>query len=76
MNDNKTSVLLQQVGGTHYNKRKIQPVEYIEANKLGFCEGNIVKYVTRHQDKNGAEDIEKIIQYCKFILKFQYGREL
>ena len=61
-----------QVGGTHYQKA-IQPIEYIEKNKLGFCEGNVVKYVTRHKDKNGAEDIKKAIQYLEFILKYQYG---
>ena len=61
-----------QVGGTHYQKA-IQPIEYIEKNKLGFCEGNVVKYVSRHKEKNGAEDIKKAIQYLEFILKYQYG---
>ena len=37
----------------------IQPVVYIHANKLPFMEGNIVKYITRHRSKNGAEDIKK-----------------
>lgn len=36
-----------QVGGNHYKDKAIQPVEYIHANGLGFCEGNIVKYVSR-----------------------------
>lgn len=61
-----------QVGGAHYQKA-IQPIEYIEKNKLGFCEGNVVKYVSRHKEKNGAEDIKKAIQYLEFILKYQYG---
>ena len=61
-----------QVGGTHYQKA-IQPIEYIEKNKLGFCEGNVIKYITRHKEKNGAEDIKKAIQYLEFILKYQYG---
>ena len=61
-----------QVGGNHY-KKTIQPIEYIEKNKLGYCEGNVVKYVSRHQEKNGAEDIKKAIQYLEFILKYQYG---
>ena len=47
-----------QVGGTHYKECKIQPVEYIHANGLGFLEGNIVKYITRHRTKGeGALDI-------------------
>lgn len=64
----------KQVGGNHYSKQAIQPIEYIMANGLGFNEGNIVKYITRHKDKGGAADIEKIKQYCDFILKYQYGK--
>ena len=63
----------QQVGGDHYSKMKIQPTEYIHANGLDFFEGNVVKYVSRHRLKNSAEDIEKAIDYCKMILKLDYG---
>lgn len=62
-----------QIGGDHYAKRKIQPIDYITANGLDFSEGSIVKYITRHKDKGGAEDIRKIKQYCDFILKYEYG---
>lgn len=58
----------------HY-KSAIQPVDYIAANGLDFFEGNVVKYVTRHRKKNGADDILKAIQYCKMILKYDYGIE-
>lgn len=57
----------------HYNRGKISPIEYIEANNLGFEEGNVVKYITRHKYKNGKEDIIKAIKYCEFILKYQYN---
>jgi len=70
------SVLDIQHGGSHYKDKKIQPIEYITANNLDFCQGNIVKYVTRHKDKNGAEDIRKVIHYAQFILKFEYGEEI
>ena len=66
----------EQVGGTHYEKMKIQPVEYIHANGLDFFEGNVVKYVTRHRYKNGSEDIKKAIDYCKMILKLDYGIDI
>lgn len=62
-----------QVGGDHYKNLAIQPVEYITRNKLGFNEGNIVKYISRHQHKNKAQDIEKAIHYAKIILKLQYN---
>lgn len=67
------SALAVQVGGTHYKDFAIQPVEYIHANKLGFCEGNVVKYITRHAAKNGADDIRKVIHYCQLLLELQYG---
>lgn len=61
-----------QTGGNHY-QTKIQPVEYIHANGLPFIEGNVVKYVSRHKLKGGADDIEKAISYCKILLKLEYG---
>lgn len=67
------SDLNHQEGGDHYAKRSIQPIDYIMANGLDFNEGSIVKYITRHRDKGGAEDIRKIKQYCDFILHYEYG---
>lgn len=64
----------KQEGGSHY-KTAIQPVDYIHANSLDFFEGNVVKYVTRHKKKNGAEDIRKAIHYLEMILQFQYPKE-
>jgi hypothetical protein len=64
-----------QVGGNHYRNFKIQPAEYISANGLSFFEGNIIKYITRHKSKGGAEDIKKIIQYAEMILEFDYPDE-
>lgn len=61
-----------QVGGTHYKDKGIQPIEYIQTNKLSFCEGNVIKYVTRHRDKNGLEDLKKAMQYLKFLMESEY----
>ena len=66
----------EQIGGDHYNNKKIQPIDYILENKLPYCEGNVVKYVTRHKEKNGAEDIKKAIHYLRFILAADYGEKL
>ena len=63
----------RQVGGDHYEKCGIMPTTYIRANNLDFFEGNIVKYITRHKDKNGAEDIKKVIHYAEMILEDVYG---
>ena len=67
------SILDQQVGGDHYKKQKIQPIEYIQANNLGFLQGCIVKRITRYKFKAEDEDIRKIIHYAKFILQLEYG---
>lgn len=62
----------RQVAGVHYQKLAIQPSEYIQRNGLGWCEGNAVKYVTRHRDKNGRQDIEKAIHYLELLLEWEY----
>ena len=38
-------------------------------------EGNVIKYITRHKAKNGAEDIRKAIHYCELILQLEYNVE-
>lgn len=69
------TALTKQEGGSHYKDNAIQPIVYIHANKLGFCEGNVVKYITRHKEKNGAEDIRKVIHYCELLLELEYKNE-
>ena len=32
-----------QVGGSHYKDLKIQPIEFIHANNIPFCEANAIK---------------------------------
>lgn len=60
-----------QVGGTHYKRLAIQPVEYIHANGLGFIEGSIIKYATRWRDKGGARDLEKIKHFVDLLLELE-----
>ena len=64
-----TSALNKQVGGSHYRDKGIQPIIYIHANNLGFCEGNVVKYVTRWRDKNGVADLKKAIHYLELLIE-------
>lgn len=59
-----------QVGGQHYKKYKIQPVELYNKFCLGFGESNLIKYSMRHQDKNGKQDLEKVIHYAELMIKF------
>jgi len=59
----------RQVGGTHYNRYEIQPIDFIIANKLDWCEANAVKYITRWKDKNGVEDLRKAIHYLELLIQ-------
>jgi hypothetical protein len=70
----KASAFAKQVGGTHYKDMEVQPLDYILANNLGFCEGNIVKYITRYAMKGGPEDLDKVIHYAELLKEAKYGR--
>lgn len=60
-----------QVGGKHYKNMAIQPIEYIFANGLGFCEGNILKYLSRWRDKGGVEDLRKARHYLDLLIEHE-----
>ena len=59
----------KQIGGNHYKDFTIQPYEFISKNDLSFFQGNVIKYVCRYMNKNGIEDLEKIIHYCELEKK-------
>ena len=67
------SALDKQVSGSHYKDKGVQPIVYIHANNLGFCEGNVIKYVTRHKQKNGKADLEKAIHYLELLIELEYA---
>ena len=58
-----------QIGGNHYKDMKIQPIEYILENNLGYCEANVVKYITRWRSKNGVEDLRKAKHYIDILIE-------
>jgi hypothetical protein len=62
-----------QVAGTHYKDKSIQPWDYIVANKLGYLEGNIVKYVSRWKDKGGIDDLRKARHYLDKLIEVSDG---
>jgi hypothetical protein len=70
------SALDIQVGGAHYKDSKIQPVEYIHANGIGFMEGSAIKYLSRHKKKNGRQDVEKALHFCQLLLDLEYPRPI
>jgi hypothetical protein len=47
----------------HYRRRGIEAIDVIEAFELNFHLGNVVKYILRHGDKGGLQDLEKAAWY-------------
>jgi len=73
MSSPANSALDKQEGGDHYKTWKIQPIEYILANNIQWCEANAIKYVSRHRHKNGKEDLLKAIHYIELLIESEYG---
>jgi hypothetical protein len=68
------SALDKQVSGSHYKQFKIQPIEFITKNNIPFIEGNVIKYICRWKDKNGLEDLDKVIHYVELLKELEYGK--
>lgn len=57
------------ISPNHYARFKIQPIEFIEENGIGFFEGNVIKYVCRYDAKNGLEDLKKARSYLDRMIR-------
>lgn len=65
-----------QVGGRHYLKGgAAQHWDWVEANGLGYLEGNATKYVTRWRSKNGRQDLEKARHYVRKLIELVEDQE-
>ena len=62
----------KQIGGSHYQKYKIQPSKIVIENKLLYPEGCALKYIIRHQDKGKKQDILKAIHFLEMIIERDY----
>lgn len=69
--DAEPSALDIQVGGDHYKKLKIQPMEYSMANDLDACQHTAIKYITRFRDKGGIADLRKAIHTIEMLIQFE-----
>lgn len=63
--------LARQVGGSHYKDMKIQPAEFIHANGIGFCEGSVIKYVSRWRRKGGIDDLHKARHFIDLLIELE-----
>ena len=62
----------KQIGGSHYQKYKIQPSKFVVENELLYPEGCAIKYIIRHRDKGKKQDILKAIHFLEMILERDY----
>jgi hypothetical protein len=69
------SALDKQMGGTHYKKMKIQPIQFIIENEIDYIPGNVIKYVCRYKEKNGIQDLKKAIHYLEILIEHETGRK-
>jgi len=60
----------------HYAQYAIQPIVFIMANKLGYCEGNVVKYISRWRMKDGIQDLKKARNYIDILIEEAEKEEL
>ena len=57
----------KKIGGDHYSMR-IEPIQFILENGIDYCEGNVIKYVSRWRNKGGLQDLEKAKHYIDFLI--------
>ena len=69
------SAYKKQIGGKHYLKYKIQPSKFVVENKLLYPEGCVIKYILRHQDKGGKQDLLKAKHFIDMIIERDYEEE-
>ena len=60
----------------YYNSMTITPIDYITANELDFCTGNIVKYASRWNKKGTPiDDLRKIVEYANLLIEYQMSED-
>ena len=65
----------KQVAGDHYDQ-PIEHVDFVVANDIPYMDAQVMRYICRHDRKNGSEDVRKAIHYCEMILEKVYGEEV
>ncbi len=60
---------------THYKIQKTQPIQYLKDSMPisqfeGFLKGNIIKYISRYDKKNGLDDLKKAKVYLDWLIQY------
>lgn len=54
---------MSSINPSHYQQFDVSPIDLIRAYNLNFSDGNVVKYISRAEHKNGREDRLKALWY-------------
>lgn len=59
---------------SHYTNGKIECIDAIESSMskeafMGYCKGNIIKYIWRYEHKGGVESLEKARWYLDKLIE-------
>ena len=65
----------KQIGGTHYQKFKIQPSKFVIENELLYPEGCVIKYILRHRLKAKRQDLETPKHFIDMIIERDYPKK-
>lgn len=65
----------RQEGGDHYKNYPIEPVEFIYRNRIPFIEANVIKYILRHESKDGLKDLLKAKHYIELLIQYKYENQ-
>ena len=62
-----------QVGGDHYKRFKIQPIEFITVNNFGFIQGCVIKRMARYNVPGGKmiQDLEKAKHEIDILIEIE-----
>lgn len=71
-----TSAISEQVGGSHYKNMAMQPVAFIQQNKIPYIEGCCIKYLCRWREKNGIEDLKKARHYLDMLIEMEGKKDV
>lgn len=59
---------MDTINPDHYQKGKIEVIEFILDQKFNYLEGNCIKYLCRYKFKNGLEDLKKAQWYLSKLI--------
>lgn len=71
----KDPALEKQVGGDHYKKLRMQPVEFIVQNEIPFLEGCVIKRMCRWRVKGGVQDLLKAKHEIDLLIAMHEAEE-